>query len=244
MPGPARISERGRWRVERFAELDSTNRYVLAAARAGAADGLVAVADVQTAGRGRLDRSWEAPAGSSLLVSVLVRGPDAAVPVVMATAVALAQAVGDVAGIDAVLKWPNDVVVGDRKLAGILAERDADALVVGAGCNVNWPSFPPELAATATACNQEAGREVDRDALLAAFLDRLDVALDAGADVVGEYRARLATRGRRVRVHPVRGDDLVGVATGVTDDGALVVRDDTGTDHLVITADVVHLRPE
>ena len=244
MPAPSRISEMGRWRIHHFTELDSTNRFLLEEARGGAPDGLVAVADVQTAGRGRLDRSWEAPAGSSLLVSVLGRGPDAAGPVVMATAVALAQAVGDVAGVDAVLKWPNDLLVGDRKLAGILAERDGDALVVGVGCNVNWASFPPELAATATACNQEAGRDVDRDALLAAFLDRLDAALDAGAGVVGEYRARLATRGRRVRVHPVRGDDLVGVATGVTDDGALLVRDDTGTDHVVTTADVVHLRPE
>jgi BirA family transcriptional regulator, biotin operon repressor / biotin---[acetyl-CoA-carboxylase] ligase len=243
VPGRARISELGRWRVERFAELDSTNRYLLEAARGGAADRSVVVTDVQTAGRGRLDRSWEAVPGSSLLVSVLVRDPDDAGPVVMATAVALAQAVGDVAGVQAELKWPNDLVVGDRKLAGILAERDGDALVVGAGCNVNWDSFPPELATTATACNQEAGREVDREALLVGFLGRLEAALDAGDGVVGEYRARLATRGRRVRVHPVRGDDLVGMATGVTDDGALVVRDDTGADHVVTTADVVHLRP-
>jgi BirA family biotin operon repressor/biotin-[acetyl-CoA-carboxylase] ligase len=249
MPGPARISELGRWRIEHFAQLDSTNRHLLDAARAGAADGAVAVADVQTAGRGRLDRSWAAPPGSSLLVSVLVRVPapgpgPAAGTATMAAAVALVEAVGDVAGIDAALKWPNDVVVGDRKLAGILAERDGDALVVGVGCNVNWASFPPELAATATACNQEAGRAVDRDALLGAFLTSLAVALGAGPDVVAAYRARLATLGRRVRVHPVRGDDLVGLAVAVTDDGALVVRDDAGTDQVVTTADVVHLRPE
>jgi BirA family biotin operon repressor/biotin-[acetyl-CoA-carboxylase] ligase len=241
---PARTSEVGRWRVEHFAELDSTNRYLLEAARTGAGDGRVAVTDVQTAGRGRLDRSWEAPPGSSLLVSVLMRTPADPGTMVMATAVALAEAVTEVAGVDAALKWPNDVVVGDRKLAGILAERDGDALVVGAGCNVNWVSFPPELATTATACNLEAGRTIDRDALLGAFLARLERTLDDGDGVVAAYRARLATLGRRVRVQPLRGDDLLGLATAVTDDGALVVRDDAGVDHTVTTADVVHLRPE
>jgi BirA family transcriptional regulator, biotin operon repressor / biotin---[acetyl-CoA-carboxylase] ligase len=243
VPGPARISELGRWRIEHFAQLDSTNRHVLEAARSGAEGGLVAVADVQTAGRGRLDRTWEAPASSSLLVSVLVRGAGDAGTVVMATAVALVRAVADVAGVDAALKWPNDLVVGDRKLAGILAERDGDALVVGVGCNVNWETFPPELADTATACNQEAGHAIDRDALLTAFLEALERLLDDRARVVEEYRTGLATLGRRVRVEPVRGDAIVGVATAVTDDGALVVRDDTGTDHTVTTADVVHLRP-
>jgi BirA family transcriptional regulator, biotin operon repressor / biotin---[acetyl-CoA-carboxylase] ligase len=243
---PARTSEVGRWRVEHHVRLDSTNRYLLDAARAGAADGLVVVADVQTAGRGRLDRSWEAPPGSSLLVSVLVRVPERADPgpVVMATAVALAEAVGNVAGIEPALKWPNDLVVADRKLAGILAERDGDGLVVGVGCNVNWDEFPPDLASTATACNLEAGRSVDRDALLVEFLERLERALRAGTNVIGEYRARLETLERRVRVQPLRGDDIVGRATAVTDDGALVVRDDAGVDHTVVTADVVHLQPE
>ncbi len=232
----------GRWRVEHFAELDSTNRHVLDAARAGAADGLVAVADVQTAGRGRLDRTWQAPPGSSLLVSALVRTPGDAGPVVMAAAVALAGAVDRVAGVPAMLKWPNDLVVGDRKLAGLLAERDGDALVVGAGCNVNWERFPDDLAGSATSCNLEAGHPVDRDELLVAFLDGFAAVLEQGGGVVDEYRARLATLGRRVRVEPVRGDPLLGTAVDVTDDGALVVRDDAGTDHAVATADVVHLR--
>jgi BirA family biotin operon repressor/biotin-[acetyl-CoA-carboxylase] ligase len=243
VPAPDRTSEVGRWRVEHFAELDSTNRHVLDAARAGAADGLVAVADVQTAGRGRLDRTWQAPPGSSLLVSALVRTPGDAGPVVMAAAIALAGAVDAVTGVPAMLKWPNDLVVGDRKLAGLLAERDGDALVVGAGCNVNWDEFPADLAASATSCNLEAGRPIDRDELLVAFLAGFaDVLGRAGPDVVDEYRIRLATLGRRVRVEPVRGDALLGTAVDVTDDGALVVRDDTGTDHTVATADVVHLR--
>ena len=160
----------------------------------------------------------------------------------MAAAVALAGAVDRVAGVPAMLKWPNDLVVGDRKLAGLLAERDGDALVVGAGCNVNWERFPDDLAGSATSCNLEAGHPVDRDELLVAFLDGFAAVLEPGGGVVDEYRARLATLGRRVRVEPVRGDPLLGTAVDVTDDGALVVRDDAGTDHAVATADVVHLR--
>jgi BirA family biotin operon repressor/biotin-[acetyl-CoA-carboxylase] ligase len=241
VPDPARTSERGPWRVEWFATLDSTNRHALDAARDGADDGLVVVADVQTAGRGRLGRSWESPPGSSLLVTVLLRRP-AVDHAVMAAGVALARAVEQVGGIDVALKWPNDVVVGDRKLAGLLAESEGDRLVIGAGCNVNWESFPDELEGTATACNLEAGHPVDRDALLDAYVDELADVLAAGDVVLDEYRARLATLGRRVRVHQVRGDDLEGTAIAVTDDGALVVRDDAGTEHIVVAADVHHLR--
>jgi BirA family transcriptional regulator, biotin operon repressor / biotin---[acetyl-CoA-carboxylase] ligase len=243
MPAPARISEVGRWQIHHFPELDSTNGYLLAEARGAAPPGLVAVADVQTAGRGRLDRRWEAPAGSSLLVSVLLRSPADPGRAVMAAGVALARAVDDVAGVPAGLKWPNDLVVGERKLAGLLAEREGDALVVGAGCNVNWASFPPELAATATACNLEAGRAVDRNALLVAYLTAFADALDAGDAILGAYRDRLVTLGRRVRVERIAGPAVEGAATAVGDDGALTVRDDDGVDHTVTAADVVHLRP-
>jgi BirA family biotin operon repressor/biotin-[acetyl-CoA-carboxylase] ligase len=242
VPAPARTSELGPWRVEWFATLDSTNRHALDAAHKGAADGLVVVADEQTAGRGRLGRTWESPPGSSLLVSVLLRRGDEPGHAVMAVGVALAEAVEQVAGVETGLKWPNDLLVGDRKLAGILAESDGDSLVVGAGCNVEWERFPDELVETATACNLEAGRSVDRDALLDAFLDHLSDALDAGPAVVDAYRSRLATLGRFVRVHHLLGDDLVGTAIGVTGDGALVVRDDSGTDHAVVSGDVHHLR--
>lgn len=248
MSTPARTSERGPWRIEWFSTLDSTNRYVLDAAREGAPDGLVVVADEQTAGRGRLGRTWEAPPGSSLLVSVLLRrsGDPARTGepgrIVMAAGLALVAAVGDVVGVEAGLKWPNDLVVDDRKLAGLLAEAEGDALAVGAGCNVNWEKFPEELAQTATACSVEAGHLIDRDALLDAFLDRFAGTLATGDALVDRYRERLATLGRSVRVEYMRDADLVGTAVGVTDDGALVVRDDHGTDHTVVAADVHHLR--
>jgi BirA family biotin operon repressor/biotin-[acetyl-CoA-carboxylase] ligase len=234
---------RERWRIRRFADIDSTNRYLLDEARRGAAAGLVAVADHQSAGRGRFDRRWEAPPGSSLLVSVLLRPAqlrDGSHRAVMATGLALAVAVEEVAGFSPGLKWPNDLVVGDRKLAGLLAEREGEALVIGAGCNVEWESFPPELAGTATACNVEAGHSVDRDLLLDEFLARLAVELDALDEVPARYRARLTTLGCHVRVERVH-DSLEGDAVDVTDDGALVVRVDD-TFELVTAGDVIHLR--
>jgi BirA family biotin operon repressor/biotin-[acetyl-CoA-carboxylase] ligase len=233
------------WRVQRFAEIDSTNRYVLDEARNGAAGGLVAVADHQTAGRGRFDRRWEAPPGSSLLVSVLVRSVPTGEDVhrsVMAAALALAGAVEEVAAFAPGLKWPNDLVVEDRKLAGILAEREGDALVVGAGCNVEWEEFPPELAGAATACNLESPLpSVDRDALLDAYLSRLADELDHPDTVVARYRERLTTLGRRVRVERAR-DELVGEAFDVTDDGALLVRLADASVEVVTVGDLVHLR--
>jgi BirA family biotin operon repressor/biotin-[acetyl-CoA-carboxylase] ligase len=176
-------------------------------------------------------------------VSVLLRPTpvDHAHQAVMATALALADAVDAVAGFAPEVKWPNDLVVEDRKLAGVLAEMVDDALVVGAGCNVDWQEFPPEIAATATACNVVTGHAVDRDALLDAFLDQLASELDTVDDVPARYRARLATLGQRVRAELASGA-VEGDAVDVTDDGALVVRDDAGTDHTVTAGDVVHLR--
>jgi BirA family biotin operon repressor/biotin-[acetyl-CoA-carboxylase] ligase len=242
VPEAVRTSNGREWRVQRFAEIDSTNRYLLDAAREGAGSDLVAVADHQTAGRGRFDRRWESPPGSSLLVSVLLRPVTGGHQVVLATALALAAAVEHVApGVVPQLKWPNDLVVHDRKLAGLLAERDGDALVVGAGCNVQWDSFPPDLAGSATACNLEAGGPVDRDALFAEFLECLAIEFDRLDDVAARARARLATLDRRVRVERAH-DTLEGRAIDVTPDGALVIRRDDGTDETVTAGDVVHLR--
>jgi BirA family biotin operon repressor/biotin-[acetyl-CoA-carboxylase] ligase len=230
--------------VRWFDSLDSTNRYLLDEARRGAPEGLVAVADFQTAGRGRRGREWVAPPGASLLVSVLLRpalAPEQTPLVTMACGVAMVDAVARVAGFAPGLKWPNDLVVGDRKLVGILAERDGDAVVVGAGVNVEWQAFPAELADTATACNLEAGHSVDRRELLDAFLAELDrryAGLDA---VVGEYRARLATLGRHVRVERPDGA-LVGRAVGVGAAGQLQVEVDGGDVLEVRVGDVVHLR--
>jgi BirA family transcriptional regulator, biotin operon repressor / biotin---[acetyl-CoA-carboxylase] ligase len=241
------------WRVTRVAETGSTNADLLALARQGEPAGAVLVADHQRAGRGRLGRTWQAPPGASLLVSVLLRPGPSANPHGATQAVALAArtACDRLAGVRADLKWPNDLLVGGRKLAGILAEAvvsgaGVEAVVVGMGLNVRWgDGVPAELAERMVSLNHLTDRLVDRDALLEAFLAELTrrVAqweLDPG-ELVADYRDALTTVGQTVRVEQPAGV-LVGMATGVTDDGHLVVEAD-GRRHEISAGDVVHLRP-
>jgi BirA family transcriptional regulator, biotin operon repressor / biotin---[acetyl-CoA-carboxylase] ligase len=226
-------------------ETDSTNSRLLDEARAGAPEGAVLVADHQTAGRGRLGRRWEAPPGSSLLVSVLLR-PDVSLGrahlVTMAAGLAASDACEAVCGVRPGLKWPNDLVVDDAKLAGLLAESVVEgealrALVVGMGLNVT--AAPTEGA---TALADHAARPVERRPLLDAWLERLDARLDALDEVLADYRPRCATLGREVRVERPDGGVLTGTAADVTDDGHLVV--DTGSDRVAVAVgDVVHVRP-
>jgi len=250
-PGACTWSDRGlteRLRDTRFHDLrwfealDSTNTYALGAARDGVLEGLVVVADEQGAGRGRLGRRWVSPPGASLLVSVLLRrDPSHAQPVTMATALALADAVDAVAGFRPGLKWPNDLVVGDRKLAGVLAEADGWAVVVGAGCNVRWGAFPAELAETATSCDLESQRQVEREELLVRFLRTLHHLLDRPAETAAGYRSQLQTLGQYVRVERA-ADTVLGQAVDLDDDGALVVMTDDRATVRIHAGDVVHLR--
>jgi BirA family biotin operon repressor/biotin-[acetyl-CoA-carboxylase] ligase len=238
------------WTVRNFETLDSTNRYALAAARDGAAAGLVVVAEEQTAGRGRLGRIWIAPPGAALLVSVLLRpalAPDQLHLLTAAGSLAMAEAVEDACGLRPDLKWPNDLLVGDRKLGGVLAEADIDgrdvrAVVVGIGLNVQWDDFPPELAEIATSCSAETGGQVSRAAVLDAFLVRASVRFSDPDAAFVEYRTRLGTLGRAVRVDLASGP-VQGIAVDVAPDGTLLV--ETADQGIVeVTAgDVVHLRP-
>jgi BirA family biotin operon repressor/biotin-[acetyl-CoA-carboxylase] ligase len=213
------------------------------------------VADRQTAGRGRLNRTWEAPAGSALLVSMLLRPnllPTHVHSTTMAAAVAASDACEEVAGFRPLLKWPNDVVVEGRKLAGLLAEAElagdkVDAVVVGMGLNVNWDAPPPELAGIAVAASEVAGRPVDRQALLAHFLDRFEEHYSALVEPGGwrgtllNYRRLSATLGQEVRVE-VPGETFTGKAVEITGEGHLLVEAD-GDVRRVSAGDVVHLRP-
>ena len=164
--------------IRHFDSIDSTNRYLLDEARAGAPGGVVAVADHQSAGRGRLGRRWEAPPGSNLLMSVLLRPDLPAEQRHLASAVvalAATEAVLTTQGLELGIKWPNDLQASDgRKVAGVLAEADLTGaegfelppVVVGIGINVNWPAtdqdLPPELVGVATSLRQLLGRPVDR----------------------------------------------------------------------------------
>ncbi len=247
--------------VRRFGEIDSTNTWLLAEARAGAPEGLVAVADHQSAGRGRLDRRWEAAPGAALLASVLLRPvlePGALHLATALVALSALEACRRTAGVDAGIKWPNDLVVGDAKLAGVLAEADPSAgggapgsvaVVVGIGLNIEPPG--PAASSNATSLGQlvaaGSGSAVpSRDALLSAFLRELErrrPELDdaAGRHALGsDLRRHCVTLGRAVRVELVTSE-LIGTATDLTDEGALVV--ETGDGPRVVTAgDVVHLR--
>jgi BirA family transcriptional regulator, biotin operon repressor / biotin---[acetyl-CoA-carboxylase] ligase len=244
----------GEWEIHWLDEVGSTNTYVRDQARRGAPDGLVVVADHQTAGRGRLDRRWESPPGANLLASVLLRPDCSGTDVHLCTgAVALAgaDACRAVAGVDPVLKWPNDLLVGGSKLAGILAETEfaglsVTAVVVGIGINVAWPG--PEGAGGT--CLDQVGapaQPVDRRVLLDRVLEALAARrafLDdaAGRRVVAdEVRRRCATLGRTVRVI-LPGEELTGLATAIDDAGRLVVETAAGP-RPVSAGDVVHLRP-
>jgi len=254
--------------VRRFESIDSTNRYLLDEARAGAPEGVVAVADHQTAGRGRLGRSWEAPSGANLLLSVLLRpaiGPGERHLTTTTVALAALDAIGVVdprAVTDVSIKWPNDLVESSgRKLAGVLAESDlvsaaaADGLpppvVVGIGINVNWPAtdadLPPELAGLAVSLCQMIGAPVDREALLAALLGALEPrvgdldSVEGRARLAGDMASHCSTIGTRVRVDLPDGS-FEGTATAISPEGHLVVT--TGeTTRTVAAGDVVHLRP-
>jgi len=239
------------WEICWFDQIDSTNTYVREQARDGTPEGLVVVADHQTAGRGRLGRRWESPPGVSLLASVLLRpNIDPADLHLCTTAVALAamDACQEVAGVGAVLKWPNDLLVDGAKVAGILAEAefagaDLAAVVVGIGINVGWPG-PPE--AGGTSLEAATGSPVDRRVLLHALLDLLSgrrAGLEAAAGrraLAEEGRRRCATLGQQVRV-TLEGEEITGRAVAVDDAGHLLVETPAGP-RRVTAGDVVHVR--
>ena len=236
------------WDVRHVAETGSTNAELIAAVEAGtAANRTVLATDHQTAGRGRLDRRWDAPAGTNLLVSMVVT-PIPAVPAEVTQRVGLAAVAAvrrflaaDVAP-SAGLKWPNDVLLDGRKLAGILAQRvpGRDAVVVGMGLNVGWA---PEGAAVLELLAGEATGDatISPAVVLRALLEELDA---LSGDIATHYRDALVTIGQTVRVE-LPGDTpaLHGRAVAIDDSGRLVVVDADGMSHDLDVGDVVHVRP-
>lgn len=221
------------WHVTVVPETGSTNADLLQAAAAGAPDRSVRCALHQTAGRGRLDRRWEAPPGANLLVSLLFTHPPANPhELVQRVALAAVDACRTVAGVDVRLKWPNDLLLDDAKLAGVLAQsatvQGGMVVVVGIGINVGWA--PPDAA--------RLGEQHDPQMLLAALLTAYDALPD---DITDRYRSSLATLGTAVRVHLPHGE-VEGRAIDVEADGRLVVLDACGITHRFAVGDVVHLR--
>jgi BirA family biotin operon repressor/biotin-[acetyl-CoA-carboxylase] ligase len=219
----------------------STNTDALAAARAGAAHGSVWLADEQLAGRGRGDRAWQSAAGEGLYLSVLIRPRFSAVrlPLLpLAAGLAAAEATLAAAGLDADLRWPNDLLIGPRKAGGILVETQTEGsavafAVIGIGINAHQRGFSADLATPATSLDLEAGRRVSRQALLVLLLKSLEretaglLAPGAPEAILRRVeRASTWVRGRRVEVHGPQA--CTGVTAGLDEHGFLLVRTDAG----------------
>lgn len=226
--------------------MDSTNR--LLSERPNSPEGTTIVAEIQSAGRGRLGRSWESPWGSGVWMSVLVRPADQPRPawtwLPLITALAVRDALSQACALDCGLKWPNDLVRGGaevRKLGGILVEVvSPDAVVLGIGVNMSLTQAElPTPAATSVVLE---GGAPDREAFVVAVQSALANRLASwrrGELPLGDYRAACVTIGREVSVQLPDGSELVGLAEGIADDGRLMVRQGANT-VIVAAGDVIH----
>lgn len=243
--------------LHHFDSVGSTNEVAFRLAQDGAAHGEAVVAEQQTAGKGRRGRAWVSPPGKNLAVSVVLRPelpPQRAPELTLVAAVALAEAARE-AGVEAAIKWPNDVQLEGRKLAGILTELSAEPervhfVVLGLGVNLNTTleDFPPELAGTATSLRLARGGEpLPRALFLASLLNRLEEWLDLHAEegfgpVRARWKALSSTLGQDVLVRTDRAE-LRGRAEDVDEVGALLVRTEAGALERVLAGDVEQLRP-
>ena len=221
-------------------ETDSTNLWIKRLAKEGASEGTLALAEFQSAGRGRLGRSWEVPEGTSVMMSILLRPkfePQYAPTLTLVMGMAVAKAVKNL-GFDVSIKWPNDVVVSHKKICGILTEmgvRDGkiDYAVIGVGINVNIREFPEEMADKATSLYLESGKEFDRSQIPGLVMEAFEEYYEkfaATCDLSGlkeEYESILANYNQPVRV--LATEPYEGVARGITDGGELLVEKNDGT---------------
>jgi BirA family biotin operon repressor/biotin-[acetyl-CoA-carboxylase] ligase len=248
-------------RLQHLASVGSTNLVALEAAQGGAEHGSVWVSDEQTAGRGRSGHGWHSTAGEGLYVSVLIRPKIALVDALwlsLATGLAAQSAVTKVTGLKLDIRWPNDLLINEKKVGGILVETSTPPsqsnspamlryAIIGVGINVNHQTFPPELDALATSLRHESGRHWAREGLLIEFLNALDQQVFLlEAELHGRTTAPLLldrfaassswVRGKRVRVEEAGG--YTGVTTGLDARGFLRVAGDDGVLHTVISGGV------
>ena len=240
--------------ILRFDSIDSTNIEALKQARLGADEGLTVIARRQTAGRGRQARTWASPEDAGLYLSVVLRPRVEAryLPLItLSVAVAVFDSLKDL-GLEPDIKWPNDVLVNDKKICGILAETAETnlglAVIAGIGINLRSDNFPPELVETATSIESELGRPATSSKLESKVLRFLDHWYERLTDpdgpklVVGEWSKRSTyAAGKRVRVM-ISSDVIVGVTNGLEPDGALRVLLENGMLHIVHAGDVERLR--
>ncbi len=238
--------------VRVFSETTSTNDIIEKLARDGVAEGSVVFAETQTRGRGRMGRQWHSPTGSGLWFSVLLRPrlrPSAATQLTVVSAVAVARAIERETGLRPDIKWPNDIMFGQKKVAGILLELGAEldrirhaTLGIGIDVNVDPAELPPEVREVATSLRAELGRVVDRASLATAVLRELDHLYQRLGDgdfheIGDDWMRRCSTLGRRVVIH-IGDRRVTGRAEALDDEGALLVRTEFGTIERIIGGDV------
>ena len=238
-----------------FHEINSTNTHLRELAESGAPQGIVVVAETQTQGRGRLGRRWESPGFANLYLSILLRpklSPAHAAQITLVAAVALADVVDTYVPGRAAIKWPNDILVGGKKLAGILTEASCDAervhyVILGIGVNLNYPvaAMPDEIRGRASSLIEVTGAAVSRESFLLRLIQGVERCYgeleQAGFDALApRWESYFAWRGKRVRVE-LLDQVTTGTAQGIDRDGALIVMDDGGVAQRIVAGDVIPL---
>lgn len=238
-----------------FDETTSTNDIAFALATDGALDGTLVIADSQTKGKGRLDRKWFSPKGTSILASLILC---LNIPlshsgnIILITTISIVQAIRHITNLNAMIKWPNDIVVNDRKVSGILVESKieknrAEFFVVGFGINVNIPknAFPDEIFDTATSLSIELQHEISRTQLLQETLYQLEShytrLLDESADFLQEWKNLSVTIGQRVKVEKPDGI-FFAQALDIDKNGALIIQLGSGEIQSIMNDDLVKIR--
>jgi BirA family biotin operon repressor/biotin-[acetyl-CoA-carboxylase] ligase len=239
-------------KIYAFPQAASTNEVAFRLALNGAEEGEVVLAESQTKGKGRMGRQWESPAGLNIYLSIILRPrivPSKTPLITLMTAVACAEAVDEVTGLTPAIKWPNDLLIEEKKLGGILTEADMELdrinfVVVGIGINVNMARavFPPSIKDTATSLQEALGREISRIALTQAILRRLEqwykrLGQGRGEEIRRRWKELALIKGKAIEVTSL-GEVVRGTALDIDEDGALLVQTDNTTIKRVVAGDV------
>lgn len=247
----------GRPSIVAFKQTDSTNQQAKLLAGQGASEGTIVTAESQTSGRGRRGRTWLSPVGQGLCLSIILRPPltPAQAPqITLMTAVAVARTLGN-AGVQANIKWPNDILVEDKKIAGILTEISTDMdqvdwVIVGLGLNVNTPAYqvPAAIRGQATSMQIQKGHPLSRTELLGDLLYNFEVCYEqlkteGFGPIMEQWRRMSDIIGRQVYVD-VMGTRHWGTVAAVDDDGVLILEDAEGRTRRIFSGDVTRVRPQ
>lgn len=234
-----------------YKQLDSTNTEAARLATEGAAHGIVVVADAQTSGKGRRGRQWESPAGENIYMSILLRPdcvPDRAPMLTLVMAYSVAKVLRELGFTDVQIKWPNDLVLSNKKICGILTEMqlketEIDYVVVGVGINVNTSEFPTDLKETATSLYLEGRRILDREMIVESVVEHFDKEYQQFLEfrdlsfLKEEYNDMLINVGREVRVLEP-GNEYTAYAQGINSEGELMVRTSNGEEKAIYAGEV------